>query len=344
VADTSRRILRLLDLLQSHRYWHGPELADRLKVSARTLRRDIGRLRDLGYAIESVPGIEGGYQLASGAALPPMVFTDDEAVALAIGLRSVAFGGDSPTAEASVRALGKVTAMLPAPVRRRVEQLQHVTVGGPGASMAGPSADVLGVLAQACVDTVRIRFSYQRRQLGHGAADDRDPELGDRYVEPYRLVMRGRRWYLLAFDLDRDDWRTFRVDRLGSPQPGRNTFTPRPLPTDNPSAYLDERIGELRAPSVTVEFDVQLPPEVITERLGRWAHAAPAAMPEWTTVSMTVDDLDNALWTIWHLGVPYAARTPALADHIAHRRAALAPHTASQDAAPDPAGSDSAIR
>lgn len=312
MADTSSRMLQLLNLLQLHRYWHGPDLAERLGVSARTLRRDIDRLRGLGYLIESVRGQEGGYQMASGASLPPLVFTDEEAVALAIGLRDVAHGSDPATAEASLHALAKLTATLPPSVRRRIELMAHVTEG-PDAirHQDQPPAHVLGTVAQACQDTVRLRFGYR----AFGAAED--DESVERYVEPYRLVTRGRRWYLVAFDLDRDDWRTFRVDRISEPAPARNSFTPRPLPAQDLSRYVGNRIRELR-PQHRVEIDVDVAADVARTRLGKWASVSPITTTS-ARVTLTTSDLDGALFAIFAIGAPFHVVTPELAEHVEQR-------------------------
>ncbi|MBO1420434.1 YafY family protein, partial [Streptomyces sp. FH025] len=195
MANTSTRTLRLLSLLQTHRYWPGEELAERLGVSARTLRRDIDRLRELGYPVEAQRGVDGGYQLAAGAALPPLVIDDEEAVALAVGLQAAAESPVEGVAEGSVRVLAKVVQVMPARLRRRVEALRAMTVPVDwGASAgAGVDPDALTVVALACRDAERLHFSYT-------AASGRSTE---RHVEPHRLVCLGRRWYLVAYDLDR---------------------------------------------------------------------------------------------------------------------------------------------
>jgi predicted DNA-binding transcriptional regulator YafY len=315
VADTSGRTLELLRLLQLRRYWRGPELADRLSVSARTLRRDVERLRGLGYVIESTPSHAGGYQLTSGPTLPPMAFTDDEAVALAMGLRDVAHGGDPDTAAASLHALAKLVAILPPGVRRRVEQLEHVAEGRPPPRRTdGPSAQVLGAVAQACQDGVRLRFRY----LSHGAAT-----AAERYVEPYRLVTRGRRWYLVAFDLDRADWRTFRVDRVSEPRAARNAFSPRPLPADDLERYVTERIASLRQPARTVEFEVALDHVGVQARLGSWASVRDLGGGR-SLVSLAADDLDWAVFAIMTLDAAFVALDPELRAHVERRRRLLA--------------------
>src|SRR6266851_2217327 len=192
MANTSSRTLRLLSLLQTHRFWPGDELADRLEVSPRTLRRDIDRLRELGYPVDAHRGVDGGYQLAAGAVLPPLVLDDEEAVALAIGLRTAAQGAVAGIEEASVRALAKVVHVMPPRLRRRVDALRAATVPAVWAT-TGPTVDagLLTAVAQACRDEERLRFAYTV-QSGERTA---------RHVEPHRLVSLGRRWYLVAYDL-----------------------------------------------------------------------------------------------------------------------------------------------
>src|SRR4051794_3447597 len=175
MASTSSRTLRMLSLLQAQRYWPGPELADRREVSVRTLRRDVERLRELGYPVQAHRGVDGGYQLAAGAALPPLVLDDEEAVALTVGLQAAAQGGVAGVAEASVRALAKVVPVMPPRLRRRVEALRTATV--PAAGDGGPAVDpgVLTAVAQACRDAERLEFV-------HTAADG---DRTERHVEPF---------------------------------------------------------------------------------------------------------------------------------------------------------------
>src|SRR5215469_2165577 len=222
MADTSSRTLRLLSLLQARRYWPGAELAERLGVSPRTLRRDVDRLRELGYPVEAQRGVEGGYQLAVGAALPPLVVDDEEAVALAVGLQAATQSPVEGIAESSVRALAKVMQVMPVRLRRRAEALTAMTVPASWGSAAGVPVDpaVLTSVAVACRDSERLRFGYT-------AADGRET---DRHVEPHRLVLLARRWYLVCYDLDRQDWRSFRLDRLAGPSGTGARFRPRELP------------------------------------------------------------------------------------------------------------------
>ncbi|MGI5204994.1 helix-turn-helix transcriptional regulator [Spirillospora sp. CA-108201] len=223
MLETSARLLRLLSLLQTPRDWTGAELAERLAVSPRTVRNDMERLRNLGYPVHGTRGSEGGYRLGAGAALPPLLLDDEEAVAVAIGLRTAAGGTISGVEETSLRALAKLEQVLPSRLRRRVGALQRYAVAVPR-DEPGPrvDADTLSVLAAACRDHERLRFDYR----SHDGSSSR------REAEPYRLVNWGRRWYLVAFDVERDDWRTFRVDRLSPRIPAGPRFAPRELPEE----------------------------------------------------------------------------------------------------------------
>ena len=234
MLETSARLLRLLSLLQARRDWTSAELAAELGVTTRTVRNDIGRLRGLGYPVDARPGVAGGYRLGTGAALPPLLLDDEEAVAVAIGLRSAASGSVAGIEETSVRALAKLQQMLPSRLRRQVSAFQSYALPVPS---PGPRADpdVLTVIASACRDHERLRFDYR----AHSGAASR------RSVEPYRLVSDRRRWYLLAWDTDRDAWRTFRVDRIEPRAPAGPRFAPRALPPDQQvAAQLARGIGE----------------------------------------------------------------------------------------------------
>ncbi|WP_214416182.1 helix-turn-helix transcriptional regulator [Sphaerisporangium fuscum] len=221
MLETSARLLRLLSLLQARRDWTSTELATRLGVTTRTIRNDIGRLRALGYPVDARPGVAGGYRLGSEGALPPLLLDDDEAVAVAIGLRTAASGSIAGIEETSMRALAKLQQVLPSRLRRRVSAFQTYALPMPSrGSQVDP--DVLTVIASACRDHERLRFDYR----AHSGTASR------RSVEPYRLVNDRRRWYLVAWDVDRDDWRTFRVDRIEPRTPTGPRFTPRALPPD----------------------------------------------------------------------------------------------------------------
>jgi len=307
MANTSSRMLKLLSLLQTHRYWPGPELADRLEVSVRTLRRDIDRLRDLGYPVEAQRGLEGGYQLAAGAALPPLVLDDDEAVALAIGLRAAAQGAITGIEDASVRALAKVVQVMPPRLRRRVDAVGSATVLGVWPGNAALDAEVLANLAQACRDEERVRFAYT-------AADG---EKTTRHVEPLRLVALGRRWYLVAYDLLRQDWRTFRLDRLESVRGTGMRFHPRQLPAKDAAEFVRASIGSLRPTQQLVEANVQAAPAEVQAVIGRYAKIEPAQDGAGCRVRMQVDNLD---WALLALGMVRAefevVGPPELVDQL----------------------------
>ncbi|WP_336213323.1 helix-turn-helix transcriptional regulator [Nonomuraea sp. LPB2021202275-12-8] len=234
MLETSARLLKLLSLLQAHREWTGPELSDRLGVSTRTIRNDVERLRSLGYPVHATPGVAGGYRLGAGAALPPLLLDDEEAVAVAVGLGRAAGGGVEGIEESSVRALAKLEQVLPSRLRRRVSALNTFTVQIPG-QIPGKSPsvapEVLTTIANAARDRERLRFDY----TSHDGADT------VRNVEPYRLVHRRGRWYLVGYDVERQDWRTFRVDRLRPRTPAGPRFTPRELPEDGDVAAFVER-------------------------------------------------------------------------------------------------------
>ncbi|MBB6174362.1 putative DNA-binding transcriptional regulator YafY [Nocardiopsis mwathae] len=221
MSDTSTRLLRLLALLQSRRDWSCADLSERLGVTPRTVRRDVQRLRDLGYPVHGTPGVAGGYRLGAGAVLPPLLLDDDEAVAVAVGLRTAAGGSVTGIEETSVRAMAKLEQVLPARLRRRANALHTFTVPLLR-SAATVDADVITVIAGACRDSERLRFAYR----DHTGSESR------RLVEPHRMVNASGRWYLVAWDVDRDDWRTFRVDRIEPPLSTGPRVVPRTPPED----------------------------------------------------------------------------------------------------------------
>jgi predicted DNA-binding transcriptional regulator YafY len=239
VNDPTSRTLRLLSLLQTHKFWSGAELAEHLEISPRTLRRDVERLRELGYPVDATPGVAGGYRLAAGAHLPPLLLDDDEAVAIAVGLRAAAGASVEGIEETSVRALAKLEQVLPDRLRRRVHAV-HTNVSSLRWNGGGPTvdADALAVLALACRDHEQVHFDYRRR----------DGEEARRLVEPHQLVSAGRRWYLVAWDVRRDDWRTFRLDRLDTPRLGGVRFAPRRLPAADAAAFVADSLASIPMP------------------------------------------------------------------------------------------------
>jgi predicted DNA-binding transcriptional regulator YafY len=262
MLDTPARLLRLLALLQSRRDWTSTELAERLDVTTRTIRNDMNRLRGLGYPVEARPGVTGGYRLGAGGTLPPLLLDDEEAVAVAIGLRTAASGSIAGIEETSVRALAKLQQVLPSRLRHRVSAFQAYTLPMPSREPQ-VDPDVLTVIASACRDRERLRFCYR----SHSGTESR------RSVEPYRLVNDRRRWYLVAWDLEAGDWRTFRVDRIEPRTPAGPRFTPRELPPDQElTARVARGIGEatwryrarvvVHAPASQVRDRLPIPIEV----------------------------------------------------------------------------------
>jgi predicted DNA-binding transcriptional regulator YafY len=299
VSETSSRLLELLSLLQARRDWTGGELAARLEVSGRTVRRDMERLRDLGYPVESLTGPAGGYRLGAGTTMPPLLLDDDEAIAIAVGLGTAARASVTGIEETSVRALVKLEQVLPAHLRRRVSALGSALTA-PAAT--GPTVDPqhLTAIAAACRDSELIRFAYRSRD----GSDSR------RQAEPYSLVNLGRRWYLVAWDCDRDDWRTFRVDRLSRVSVTGARFEPRKLPAKDLGEYVARRIAD--APH-RFEATVTLgaPADEIEARTPHWWGGTLEPLDGKSCVYRTGDDDLGWLATrISMLGVDFVVHEP----------------------------------
>ncbi|WP_085370653.1 YafY family protein [Leifsonia sp. NCR5] len=230
MTSTTSRLLVLLSLLQARRDWPGGLLAERLDISHRTVRRDIDRLREMGYRIQATKGPDGGYRLDAGTELPPLLFDDDQAVALAVALQAAAVSG-AGVEEAAVRALTTVRQVMPSRLRHRLDALTFTTIpNGRNTAVQPVDPGVLLSVSAAVRGRETLRFDY-------GDHDDRPP----RRVEPHHLVVAAERWYLLAWDLDRDDWRTFRVDRMRPRTPNGRRFEPRPVPGGDVRAYVSAR-------------------------------------------------------------------------------------------------------
>jgi predicted DNA-binding transcriptional regulator YafY len=305
MANTSARTLRLLSLLQTHRYWPGTELAQRLAVSARTLRRDVDRLRELGYPVDATRGVAGGYQLRAGTSLPPLLLDDEEAVAIAVGLRTAAGGAVEGIEETSVRALTKVVQVMPPRLRRRVDALQKYTV--PALRAGGPTVDpaALTVIAQACRDDERLRFDYTRA----------DSERHTREVEPHRLVALGRRWYLVAWDIERHDWRSFRVDRLAKPRATGVRFRQRDLPGGDALAFVEAGIAS-RPTRYDIVVTVHTPARDVQRVVQRWGEVV-ALDDTSCRLRMSLDSFEWVVFVLAVIGAEFEVQEPAeLRDHL----------------------------
>ncbi|MFF5726531.1 helix-turn-helix transcriptional regulator [[Kitasatospora] papulosa] len=361
LQKTSSRLLALLSLLQAHRDWSGDDLAERLDITPRTVRRDIDRLRELGYPIRAFKGPSGGYRLDAGSQLPPLLFDDGQAVALALALQSVA--GDGAIGEDAARALATVRQVMPPRLRRRIDMLRVTAVRTPGNDEASPAGTEvlmeLGRVIRACEE---LRFDYGTEATtaadpGSGSEREGRAERGGRAerrvvradparvagagpprrTQPHHLVTWRGRWYLLAWDLDRDDWRTFRVDRLRPRTPTGPRFTPREIPGGDVAAFVTGRFrgtdgssadwpcrgqvvldlpAEAVAPYAQDGIVEELGPERCRLTLGSWS---------WTGLAATLGHFGTAI----HVEGP-----PQLTDAFAE----LAARYASAAASTGPAG------
>ncbi|MGD9961605.1 helix-turn-helix transcriptional regulator [Nocardioides sp.] len=294
--STSARMLRLLSLLQTHRYWPGGELADRLEVSARTLRRDIDRLRELGYDVEAARGVAGGYQLRAGGSLPPLLLEDEEAVAIAVGLRTAAASAVGGLEETTVQALTKVIGLMPPQLRRRMDAVRSQTDPAPS---YGPSVDAetLTTLAQGCRDDELVTFGYTAR----GA------EPSERRVEPHRLVALGRRWYLVAYDRDRHDWRSFRVDRVRGARLSGVRFRGRELPAPDALSFVRAGIRE-RPQRYAVRVRLLAPADVVPGHVRRWVDVSEDG--DTSLLTMNADELTWPLMLLAGIEAEFVVESP----------------------------------
>lgn len=305
MLNTSARLLRLLSLFQAQRYWSGAELSRRLEVTGRTLRRDVDRLRSLGYPVHSTSGVEGGYQLGAGATLPPLLLDDDEAVAVALGLRTSAQGGVSGIEEASVRALLKLEQVLPPRLRHRVAALHGFVVP---LQRRGPSVDanLLSSIAGACRDCECIRFKYQDRAGS--------PSL--RTVEPHRLVHTGYRWYLVAWDSIRKDWRTFRIDRIDGKPKTSTRFTPRKPPEGDFAKFVSKSLTQVPYP-IRARITLHAPLDALAKRISPSAGILEAIDQNSCLLQTGSDSVEGIAMHLAWLGVPFQVHEPPeLIEHI----------------------------
>jgi len=311
MSDTSARLLRVLSLLQSRPDWSGPELADRLEVSTRTIRNDINRLRDLGYPVDASPGVAGGYRLAAGAQVPPLLLDDDEAVAVAIGLRTAAFAGIVGIEETSLLALAKLEQMLPNRLRRRVSALQSaVEPLRWGTSSALVEPETLALLSQACRDREQVRFDYADRQGNESR----------RLVEPNKLVVAGHRWYLVAWDVRRDDWRTFRVDRTTRPRLAGLRAAPRTLPGDDAAAFVAQSLSA-RETTIQASVLIHLPFAEARARVPERVGALEVVSARRTRLHVEVDSLEWLALRVAMIDADFTIESPTELHAVVRRLA-----------------------
>jgi predicted DNA-binding transcriptional regulator YafY len=335
MLDTSARLLRLLSLLQAHREWSGPDLAGRLGVTPRTVRRDVDRLRDLGYPVHASPGTGGGYRLGAGAQLPPLLLDDDEAVAVAVGLRTAAGQGVEGIGESSVRALAKLEQVLPERLRRRITALNAFTVpmfrARPG-STADPG--VLTELAHACRDGQRLRFDYR----------DHAGEESRRTADPHRLVCTEHRWYLVAWDVGREDWRTFRVDRLTPRPPHGPRVPPRTPPAEDLAAYVSRGVST-RAYAAQAVVRLHVGAETAAARVGPSVGALEPEGPHSCLLHTGAGSLEVLAIHVAMLGYEFEVLEPAgLIEALRDARDRLGRALERPPAAPVPPPADGAGR
>ncbi|MFC0506943.1 helix-turn-helix transcriptional regulator [Micromonospora costi] len=310
MLETSVRLLKLLALLQDGRDRAGADLADRLGVTTRTVRNDVERLRVLGYRVDSRPGAGGGYRLGAGSALPPLLLDDDEAVAVAVGLRAAAAGSVAGIEETSLRALAKLERSLPSRLRHRVDTLRAATVS---AAAGGPTVDVatLTAVAAAIQRHERLRFDY----VGHDGAGS------VRSVEPHRLVYTGRRWYLLGWDPERADWRTFRADRMTPRVPTGPRFTPREPPGGDAVAHVLRGVGSTAWPHpATVRL--HLPATAMAQRMPSTAGLLEAVDERSCLLHTGGESLANLAAFLGTLDVPFEVLDPPELRDLLRRLAA----------------------
>ncbi|WP_378734137.1 helix-turn-helix transcriptional regulator [Nocardia brasiliensis] len=305
MLETSARLLRLLSLLQTPRDWTGTDLAERLEVDVRTVRRDIDKLRNLGYPVDATPGV-AGYRLGAGAKLPPLLLDDDEAVAVAIGLRTAAGGTITGIEDSSLRALTKLEQVLPSRLRRRVGLLQSVTVtvrdGGPTVD-----PDTLTAIAGAIRDNHRLRFDYRSH----------DGTASSRTTEPHRLAHAGRRWYLIGWDVDRADWRTYRVDRLHPRIPTGPRFTPREPPETDLSGYVSRGVSDSPY-RYSARITLAVPAETAVERIAPTVGVIEAVDTDTCILRTGSNSLDELAIYVATFGFPFRVHEPP--ELIAHIR------------------------
>lgn len=303
MSDTPGRLLRLLSLLQQRADWSGPELADRLGITTRTVRRDIDRLRGLGYPVDAGPGVTGGYRMGTGAALPPLLLDDDEATAIAIALGTAAGGALQGVEEPTLAALAKLDRLLPPHLRARAEAVRATTLPLGGADPV--AAEVLVTVARAAADNERLRITYV----------DREGRRTERRIDPYRLVSTGRRWYLVALDVDRDDWRTFRADRVTTV-----TATGHRFHLDEPPDAVDlvSRASGVSPYRYAAQVVVHASPEHVAAKVPPTVGVV-EPHPDGSLLTVGADDLAFLAGHLVALDLPFEALEPPELRHLLRR-------------------------
>jgi predicted DNA-binding transcriptional regulator YafY len=279
MLQTSARLLRLLSLLQQRRHWSGQQLAERLEVDARTLRRDVDKLRELGYPVHASAGVGGGYQLGAGSSVPPVLLNDDEAVAIGFALRAAA-GSVGKMEETSIGLLAKLDQVMPPRLRKRASALHSVTLSLAN-SQSAPPVDVLTGIASACRDHIKVKLNYK----------DRDGKGSSRTLEPLKLVHTGHRWYLVAWDTQRDDWRTFRVDRIERLVSTGPQFTPRKFPGDI-AEYVSQAMRHV-AYRYRVRLKLRGSLEVLSKKVPGWCGSLEPADEGCCFLSTGADSIES---------------------------------------------------
>ncbi|WP_198089007.1 YafY family protein [Variovorax sp. E3] len=306
MLSASARLIRLLSLFQAQRSWTGAALAARLEITERTLRRDVDRLRSLGYTVDSTSGVAGGYRLGAGTALPPLLLEDEEAIAVALGLGNPA-GATGDIESASMRALAKLEQLMPPRLRRRLEGVRASVV--PVVPLLQGKSPVrlkaVTLLAEACTDRLELRFGYR----------DFHDTATERTAQPHRVVQTGQRWYLLAWDTARQDWRTFRLDRIVQPVPTGARFTPRRLPHGDVAAYMQQAIHV--SPYLHhAKVVVHAPAKALEGYLG-WVNGVPEVLGDNATrISTGANSLDAL--AVWLGCLPHEVQVESPKELVAH--------------------------
>ncbi|MBE1591618.1 helix-turn-helix transcriptional regulator [Nonomuraea angiospora] len=319
VESTTERVLRLLGLLQRRPSWTAVELAAELGVTDRSVRRDVERLRALGYPVHATAGVGGGYQLGAGTRLPPLLLDDEEAIATAVSLRLAAGGTVAGAGEAALRALAKLDQVMPPRLRAEVRAVYGATetLVGPGVEI---DAELLTTLARACRDAVRVRFRYAAP-----SSPTHDGGERERTVEPVRMVSTGRRWYLMAYDVDRDGWRTFRLDRMREVEATTWRFRAREHP--DPVAYVQRSVAE--APyRYLARVRLHAPPDRVRELVPPQVGRVEDDRDGWCVLVAGGQDLDWLAVHVARLGFEAEVLEPAelrqAVARLARRLAAMA--------------------